>query len=225
MNDATDITIVLDRSGSMHAIREDTIGGFNRFLADQKAIDKPATLSLVLFDHEYTPLYVGRDLRAAEPLTNETYLPRGSTALCDAVGRTIVATGDRLRSMPEEKRPSRVLFVIVTDGLENSSQEYTRSMVRSMTRHQAEKYGWTFVYLGANQDAFSEAERIGIARNFAGNYLANAQSVGATYSTASNNIGLMRSAGVAAQNLSWNPTGNATAVGIGPIEGKDEEPK
>src|SRR6266487_1756585 len=104
-NDMTDITIVLDRSGSMEAIREDAVGGFNRFLRDQQAADGQARLTLVQFDHLYEPLYQGLDIRDAKALDQTTFVPRGSTALLDAIGRTIKATGDRLSAMTEAERP------------------------------------------------------------------------------------------------------------------------
>ena len=158
----TDISIVLDRSGSMHEIADDTIGSFNAFVADQGKAPGEVRLSLVLFDHEYDRVYDAVPLASVPPLTPQTYQPRGNTALLDAIGRTILATGRRLERMAEPDRPERVIFVILTDGHENSSREFTRDKVFAMISHQRDVYRWHFEFLGANQDAISTAGAIGI---------------------------------------------------------------
>lgn len=162
MRDATDITIVLDRSGSMASVANDTIGGFNAFLAGQRAEPGEATVSLVQFDTEYEPLYTARPVAEAPDLTNKTFVPRGGTALLDAIGRTIIATGARLAGMADEDRPERVIFVILTDGEENSSREFHKAQIDEMIRHQTDAYQWAFVFLGANQNAIQTARSIGI---------------------------------------------------------------
>jgi hypothetical protein len=157
--DLTDITVVMDRSGSMEACRTDAEGGLNQFVEDQKRQGGEALFTLVQFDHEYEFVHKGVPVRDVPRLT---LVPRGSTALLDALGRAIVETGERLTAMPEADRPGLVVFVILTDGGENASREYTRAKVKEMVEHQQNAYKWKFTYLGANQDAFAEAGSIGI---------------------------------------------------------------
>jgi hypothetical protein len=126
MKDETDVTVILDRSGSMEAIQSDVIGGFNRFLRDQQHESGECRLTLVQFDDQYDVVYTARSIADAPRLMDHTFQPRGSTALLDAIGRTIDATGARLAALSESNRPDRVMLVIVTDGLENASTEYTR---------------------------------------------------------------------------------------------------
>jgi|SRR5579864_1369951 len=209
--DLTDITIVLDRSGSMDAVKDDTIGGFNSFLADQKAVPGDATLSLVQFDTAYEPLYTGRPIQEAPPLTPETFKPRGGTALLDAIGRTINATGARLSAIPEADRPGRVIFVIVTDGQENSSTEFIAhinpvqpaserpkltDVVFGMIKHQTEAYRWEFVFLGANQDAITVAQALSIPTSNALHYASNQQGTPMAFAAASAGVARNRTAPV-----------------------------
>lgn len=167
-----DITIVLDRSGSMEAVREDTIGGFNSFLEEQKAVPGDASLTLVQFDDKYEVLYEGKRLQDAPPLSTRTFVPRGSTALLDAIGRTVNATGARLAAQRESERAGKVLFVIMTDGEENSSHEFSSRQVFEMITHQREKYQWEVVFIGANQDAVATGASYGIPMSNALNYAA-----------------------------------------------------
>jgi Mg-chelatase subunit ChlD len=171
-NDAIDITIVLDRSGSMASVREDTIGGFNSFLEEQKAVPGSAALTLVQFDDQYEVLYEGRRLQDVPLLSAQTFVPRGSTALLDAIGRTVYATGIRLAAQPEHERPGKVLFVIMTDGEENASREFSRRQVFDMLTHQHEKYQWEVVFIGANQDAVATGASYGIPQTNSLNYAA-----------------------------------------------------
>ena len=157
--DLTDITLVIDRSGSMQVIRHDAEGGVNAFVVDQAEQPGEALLTLVQFDTEYEFVHRGVPIGQVPPYQLE---PRGSTALLDAVGRAIIETGDRLAKMPEEDRPGLVVFVIVTDGEENSSKEFSKEKIKEMITHQQDKYGWQFTFLGANQDAFAEAGGLGI---------------------------------------------------------------
>ena len=129
MKDKADITIILDRSGSMESVKDDTIGGFNSFLAEQQKVAGEAVLSLVQFDDQYEVVYQDKDIRAADRLTEATFQPRGMTALLDAVGRTINAVGQRLASLPETERPDKVVLVIMTDGFENSSHEFSAAKI------------------------------------------------------------------------------------------------
>jgi hypothetical protein len=159
----TEISIVLDRSGSMASMAKEAIGGFNGFLESQQKLPGDARLTLVLFDHEYIVKYDERPIKDVPPLDEHTYVPRGTTALLDAIGRTINTIGERLDKTPEPERPGKVIIAILTDGLENASQEFKPKQIRSMIEHQREKYTWEFIYLGANQDAIAVGETMGIA--------------------------------------------------------------
>lgn len=173
MNDTTDITIILDRSGSMARIRTDVIGGFNSFLADQRKLPDLATITLVQFDHDYEVMYRRKKVQTAPDLTEETFVPRGNTALYDAMGRAISDVGDRYASLREADRPGRVIFVVLTDGEENASREYKRAQLAAMVKVQREKYAWEFVFIGANQDAFLNGAAVGVLR--AANFAADAR--------------------------------------------------
>jgi len=186
----TDITFILDRSGSMSRIKADTEGGFNTFLEEQKKVDGECTVNLYQFDNKYEVVYEDTPLAAAPPLV---LIPRGNTALLDAIGRTVEARGARYTEMDEDKRPEHVIFVIMTDGEENASQEYTLDTIKSMLEHQQEVYGWTVIYLGANQDAIKVGGHLGIAKGSSMTY--DACSVGATYSVVSDSVLKVRSMG------------------------------
>lgn len=170
----TDITIVLDRSGSMQSVSTDTIGGFNEFLKSQKAAPGEATLTLAQFDDVYEIVHQGVNIQDVPDLTTETFIPRGYTALLDAIGRSIIATGSRLAALPESERPSKVIFVILTDGHENASKEMTRAKITEMINHQTKAYQWEFVFLGANQDAIQAGAAMGVSANNSMTYAANA---------------------------------------------------
>ncbi len=165
-----DIVVVLDRSGSMAAAIDDTIGGFNGFLEEQKRAEGLARLTLTRFDHEYEIVYEREDIARVPPLDRSTYVPRGNTALLDAIGRTIGALGARIAADAEAERPWKVVFVILTDGQENASREFTRSRILEMIREKEQEAGWEFVFLGANQDAIAEARSIGIAADKAASW-------------------------------------------------------
>jgi len=149
-----DIVCVLDRSGSMAYIADDAIGGFNEFLKQQQELPGEAKMTVVLFDGQYEIMYDGVDVKDVKELDNKTFVPRGTTALLDALGKTINAVGERLAKTPEEDRPEHVIFMVLTDGLENASKEFTNDQIHDMIEHQETVYSWKFVYLAANQDAF-----------------------------------------------------------------------
>lgn len=184
----TEMVFVLDRSGSMSGLAVDTIGGFNELIEKQKKIEGDAYVTTVLFDHEYEVLHDHVALEEVAPLTDKEYFARGSTALLDAVGRTIDAVGARLAAAPEEERPAHVVFVITTDGMENSSREYTAQRVRGMIEHQQQKYSWQFVFLGANMDAVSEARNLGISAKYAADFTPSHSGVRKMYSMALHDV-------------------------------------
>ena len=159
-NDLTDVTLVVDRSGSMEQIRSDAQGGINAFVADQAKLPGECRITLVQFDDKYEIVHSGI-LASQWP---EYHLsPRGATALLDAVGRAIIETGNRISAMPEAQRPGLVICVISTDGMENASQEFTFKKVSEMISHQQTVYNWQFTFLAANQDAFSQAMDLGLS--------------------------------------------------------------
>lgn len=160
----TEIVFILDRSGSMGLMKDDAIGGFNAFLDEQKAIPGDAKLTLVLFDHEYKLIYDGEDIQKVDRLNDETYVPRGSTALLDSIGRTVDDIGKRLSDTPEEERPGKVLVVVFTDGLENASTDYSKNKIKDTIEHQTQKYSWEFLFLGASQDSINDSKSYGFSQ-------------------------------------------------------------
>jgi hypothetical protein len=188
----TDISIVLDRSGSMDSVKSDTIGGFNSFLKAQKEVPGEATITLAQFDDIYEVVYEGKKLQDAPLLNDQTFVPRGTTALLDAIGRTINATGKRLASMPEAERPEKVIFVILTDGYENASREFKVEEINDMIRHQRDVYAWEFAFIGANQDAITSASQMGIQAANALTYAANTVGTQQAFSSLTQNIAAYR---------------------------------
>lgn len=184
----TEVAFVLDRSGSMHELTNETIGGFNSFVERQRAEAGECRLTTVLFDTEYDVLHDGVDLTEVAPLTQEVYYARGATALLDAVGRTINALGSRLGATPEEERPEQVIFVVTTDGLENSSREFRYEQIREMVRHQERVYNWRFLFLGANIDSFTEGENLGFNPQTTANYDPTSEGTEALYDSVSNYV-------------------------------------
>jgi len=171
VKDATHIAVLLDRSGSMGDIKDDAIGGFNCFLKEQKAAGANATLTLVQFDTESTDVvHESMPILEVPDLNHQTFQPRGGTPLLDALGQTIDSTGRALAAIPEANRPNKVVFVVITDGQENSSHQHTKTSVKERIDHQSSRYNWQFVFLGANQDAFDEAGAVGIAMGNAANF-------------------------------------------------------
>lgn len=187
-NQTTDITIVLDRSGSMAATVNDVIHGYNHLLADQKKAPGRANITLHQFDTVFETPIPTSDVQKAQPLTDKTFVPRGGTALLDAVARGIVDTGVRLSANPAVK----VIFVIITDGEENSSKEFDRAKVMEMINHQRDKYSWEFVFLGANQDAIQGAASIGIHAANAMTYAHNSAGTRSAFEAVGENLVAMR---------------------------------
>lgn len=189
-----EIAFVLDRSGSMEALREQAITGFNHFLSDQAKEPGDVRLTLVLFDDEYLVPVDALPLREVVPLNAATYVPRNSTALLDAIGRTIDQLGKRLAATPEPERPGQVMVAILTDGLENASTRYTWKDVAARIRHQQEKYNWRFLFLGANQDAIATAARMNIVAANAATFAADTKGIHAGTRSISRRARALRSA-------------------------------
>ncbi len=182
-HDYTDVTIVLDRSGSMASVKDDTIGGFNQFVADQKKVPGMGKITLVRFDDQYESVFRDLPLASAPDLTTATFVPRGSTALLDAIGRTIIETGARLSAMAEADRPGKVVFVILTDGMENASRTFTLAKINEMIALQRDVYKWQFIFLGANQDAIATAAAMQIPAGQALTYAASGKGVKQEFAT------------------------------------------
>jgi len=180
MREATDIVVVLDKSGSMGFTKDDVIGGFNRFLEEQKALPGECSLSLVLFDGE-CEMRPSVPIRDVAPLTDKTYIPSGMTALLDALGMAINDTGKRLAALDEAQRPNKVLVVVITDGNENSSKEHALETVRNMVNHQQDKYSWQFMFLGANINSFAEAGQLGFSALSTANFDQNKKGIRSMY--------------------------------------------
>ena len=183
MKNLTDITFVLDRSGSMASMVTDVIGGWKTFVAKQKAEVGDCTLSLVQFDTIYETVFAGVPIQNVSPSLD--FMPRGGTALRDAIGRTINDVGARLRALPDKERPQNVIIAIMTDGEENSSHEFTQAQIKSMVEHQTNKYGWQFLFLGANIDAFLVGSQFGVAQGLTSGYSYNSGGLRGVFDTVS----------------------------------------
>lgn len=166
----TELVFILDRSGSMSGLEADTIGGFNSLIEKQKKEDGEAFVSVVLFDDRTDVIYDRVDIRKVEPMTDRQYYVRGCTALLDAIGGAIHHIGNVHKYAREEDVPEKTLFIITTDGMENASRIYSYDKIRRMIEHQKETHHWEFLFLGANIDAVSVADRFGIRANRAVRY-------------------------------------------------------
>jgi len=184
----TELVFILDRSGSMAGLEKDTIGGFNAMIEKQRAEPGEAIISTVLFDNHSEVIHDRAALREVPKLTEREYYVRGCTALLDAVGGAIHHIGNVHKYAREEDRPEKTLFVITTDGMENASRRYSYGQVKEMITRQKEKYGWEFLFLGANIDAAREAARFGIDADRAANYHADAKGTAVIYETVSETV-------------------------------------
>ena len=184
----TEIVFILDRSGSMAGLEDDTIGGFNALIEKQRREPGEAYVSTVLFDNYSEVIHDRMPLDKVPKLTRKEYYVRGCTALLDAVGGAIHHIGNVHKYARDEDRPEKTLFVITTDGMENASRRYDYDKVRSMIEKQKSKYGWEFLFLGANIDAAREAARFGITEDRAANYHADAQGTAVIYEAVSETV-------------------------------------
>jgi hypothetical protein len=218
--DYLDLTIVLDKSGSMGSLVNDTVNGFDHFVSEQKKVAGECKLTVIQFDTTYTIMHHGCDIHKV-PSIKGSYQPGGSTALLDAVGKAINEAGNRFKNMSESERPAKVLFVIITDGEENSSHEFSKVKIKEMITHQRENYKWDFIYLGANVDAFSEASSMGIGGQFAANYAHTGKGIIRSYDCMSKNVVSYRAMGATGQSLGWSDDDRDALAG----EGDKDSPK
>ena len=191
-NNLTEIVFILDRSGSMAGLEADTIGGFNSMIEKQRRREGEAYISTVLFDSHPEVIHDRVPLREVPPLTAEEYCVGGMTALLDAVGGAVHHIGNIHKYAREEDVPGKTVFVITTDGMENTSRNYTYEKVRAMIEQRKEENGWEFLFLGANIDAAAEAARFGIRPDRAANYHADRRGTGVIYNSVSDALEYMR---------------------------------
>lgn len=189
----TELVFILDRSGSMSGLESDTIGGFNSVLTKQKDEEGDANITTVLFDDKYELLHDRYNLHKISNITNKEYFVRGTTALLDAVGKTINKMGNVQKYASDEERAEKVMFVIITDGLENASSEYSYEQIKKMINQQKKKFGWEFIFLGANIDAVETASRFGIAEDRAANYHADREGTMLNYEVINETVSMIRS--------------------------------
>ena len=188
----TELVFILDRSGSMSGLEADTIGGFNSMIEKQRKEAGEALVSTVLFSNESEVIHDRVDIRKIEPLTERQYFVGGCTALIDAIGGAIHHIGNIHKYARDEDRPERTIFIITTDGMENASHRYSSDEVKNMVERQKSRYGWEFLFLGANIDAVETAGRFGISSDRAVRFHNDAQGVALNYEAVSKTVGRMR---------------------------------
>lgn len=198
--DYSHILTIIDRSGSMGKLQMEVIGGFNKFLSDQKAVEGKATMTLIQFDNLYEVNYEMTDIQDVPELNTDTYIPRGMTAMYDAIGKAVTSCGADLGNMKEEDRPEKVIVLIQTDGQENDSKEFSQIMIKKMITEQEKMYSWEFVFLGANIDAVGAAQGIGISASKAMKNANNAQGMNAAFNSLSSNVASYRTGKTADMN-------------------------
>ncbi len=191
-NNITELVFILDRSGSMGGLESDTIGGFNSMLAKQKKEEGTAYVSTVLFDHETEVLHDRVPIDKVAPMTDKDYTVRGCTALLDAIGKSVHHIGNIHKYARPEDVPSHTLFVITTDGMENASRAYSGKDIKRLIEKQQKRYGWEFLFIGANIDAIATAKSFGIDENRAVNYHADRQGTGVVYEAVCKAVSGMR---------------------------------
>jgi uncharacterized protein YegL len=192
-NKKCEIIAIVDRSGSMYDIVNDAIGGFNTFLNGQKKEEGEANFTLVLFDTEYSSPYESRPINEVKELDKTTFVPRGGTALYDAVGKSIVSTQERIKTMKDSEKPDNVIIAILTDGGENASREFTQSAIKKMIEDVQKDSDWGFVFLAANQDATLAATNIGIGSQYAMNFAGSSRGIAKSFDAMNNTVSAYRS--------------------------------
>ena len=188
----TEIVFILDRSGSMGGLEADTIGGYNSMISKQKKEDGDALVTTILFDDKVETLHDRKDLKKIEKITDDDYFVRGCTALLDAVGSTIKHISDVHKELPEDERPDKTLFIITTDGMENASRKYTYEKVKKMVEKKKKKNNWEFIFLGANIDAVSVADKFGVSKNRAVRYECDSVGTALNFEAMSKMVGCAR---------------------------------
>lgn len=188
----TELVFILDKSGSMSGLESDTIGGYNAMLKKQQKEPGEAIVTTVLFDDNYELLHDRINIHGIRPITDKEYYVEGSTALLDAIGETIHKIGNAQRHTLEAQRADKVMFVITTDGMENASREYTYEKIKEMVEHQKEKYGWEFIFMGANIEAVSTAAKFGIDADRVANYNADGKGTRLNYKAISHVVSELR---------------------------------
>ena len=191
----TELVFILDKSGSMSGLEKDTIGGFNSLLDQQRKVDGECVITTVLFDNRYELLHDRIDIRAVQPITGKEYFVGGSTALLDAIGKTIHKIGTVQKNTTEDYRAEKVMFVIITDGEENASRHFSSAQIRQMIQHQKERYGWEFIFLGANIDAVETAGRFGIDADRAVDYVPDGEGTELNFRMMSETVATFRECG------------------------------
>jgi len=194
-NNITELIFVIDQSGSMSGLEDDTIGGFNSMLEKQRKEEGVCHISTVFFDNSSDVIHNRRNISTVEPLTRKDYTPGGSTALLDALGDAINHTAKVQKMLADDERAGNVVFVIITDGEENSSHRFSSRKIKQMISHEREKYGWEFIFLGANIDAIETADRYGIGRNRASNFACDSVGVGINFCCVSDAVSEIRAKG------------------------------
>ena len=177
----TELVFILDRSGSMTGLESDTIGGYNSLLAKQKQERGEAVVTTVLFDDNFEILHDRISIEGVAPITEKEYFVRGTTALLDAVGKTISKIGNTQKHTSKQVRADKVMVVTITDGMENASKEYSLTSIKKLIKQQKEKYGWEFIFLGANIDAIATAAEFGIDEDRAADYKADGEGTRLNY--------------------------------------------
>lgn len=191
----TELVFILDKSGSMSGLEADTIGGYNSMLKKQKSIEGECYITTVLFDNNYELLHDRIDIKAVSPITEKEYQVGGSTALLDAIGTTIHKISNAQKHTAEDYRAEKVMFVIITDGEENSSREYSAEKVKAQIEMQKTNYGWEFIFLGANIDAVRTAGRFGIGADRAIDYLADSEGTELNFQVMADAVATFRETG------------------------------
>ena len=189
----TELVCILDKSGSMAAIIEDAIGSYNTFISQQQAEPGECRLTLVQFDHQYNLICEAVDIAVAAEMDSSNYVPGGTTALLDAVGKTINNIGHRLANTTEEARPEKVIFFIMTDGMENSSREFSYNQIKEMIKHQQEHYSWSFMFASSDLSGAGEAMNIGIPQANYMQFNKSGKGQQTAYNRVSDSVSMLRS--------------------------------
>lgn len=198
----TEIIFIIDASGSMYSLRDDTIGGFNQMIEDQKKEEGEAIITTVLFNSSVNVVHKRLNIKDVPAMSEKTYTPRGTTALLDAVGTTIGDIKAAQDKMDDSKKPENTMVVITTDGMENASKEYKQPQIKEMLEDYQKNYGWKFVFIGANIDSVKTAENMGVVRGMSANYVPDKEGTETLYGTVSKAVTSVRK--TSSLDASWS---------------------